>query len=120
MRYSLLIYNDEDAWANASQEKRDEVYAAHATMDAELRRRNAFVCGFELAPTSSTTTLHVKNGEVLTTDGPFAETKEALAGFYLIDCKDLDEAMEFAAMIPMTANFPPGGNVAVEIRPQAD
>lgn len=110
MRYLLLIYT-----AESMEPPTDE--AAAAEIDAydaytrEVRSRGVYQAGEALHPTSSATTVRVRDGETLTTDGPYAETKEALGGFYLIDARDLDEAIELAAKIPSAVHG------AIEVRP---
>jgi hypothetical protein len=84
-----------------------------AVMD-ETSRRGIYRGAEPLHPTSTATTVRVQNGRVLTTDGPFAETKEQLAGYYILDCKDLDEAIAWAAKIPTCCG---GGEGCIEIRP---
>jgi len=103
MQYLLLIYDDERAAAAryeadpASIEKEMEGYFA---LNATLKAGNQLLAGEALEPVSTATTLRIRDGETITTDGPFAETKEQLGGFYLIEAKDLDEACELAAQIP--------------------
>jgi hypothetical protein len=110
MRYLLLIYTPEsdevpsDEVANAS-------HAAYGAFTADIKARGLFQAGEALTPTTTATTVRVVNGETLTTDGPFAETKEALGGFYLIEARDLDEAIETAAKIPAAALG------SIEVRP---
>jgi hypothetical protein len=112
MRYMMLIYtNETDA---ASIERMKEVSATHWAVMDETTQRD-ILCGADpLEPTSSATTVRMQNGKVLVTDGPFAETKEQLAGYYILDCKDLDEALEWAAKIPSACG---GGNGCIEVRP---
>jgi|SRR5579884_1279595 len=101
MRYLLLIYTDEAADAQMSQEQQAEIYQAYNAFGEELKRRGAQLQGGEaLMPTNTATTVRVRDGKILTTDGPFAETKEQLGGYYQFNCKDLDEAIELAAKIP--------------------
>lgn len=114
MKYMLLIYSEEGAWQNASEEKKQEVYAGHRRLGEEMQKRNANASGFELQPAASATTVRIENGKTVTSDGPYAETKEALGGFYMIDVPNLDDAIELAAMIPTV------GTTAVEIRPAAE
>jgi hypothetical protein len=111
MRYMMLIYTNETDAASIEQMK--EVSAAHwAVMDETTRR--GILCGADpLEPTSTATTVRAQNGKVLVTDGPFAETKEQLAGYYILDCKDLDEALEWAAKIPTACG---GRSGCVEVR----
>ena len=112
MKYMFLIIGEEDAWAQANEEERQETYARHGALAAELAAAGKVVEGYELAPSSAATQLRFAAGaapEVI--DGPFAESKEQLGGYYLFDCADLDEALAWAAKFPMD-----GGGV-VEIRP---
>jgi hypothetical protein len=111
MQYLLMIYTDEKADAQATPEQLQAVMQAYNAFTDEIRQRGVYVGGEALHPTTSATTVRVRNGKTLTIDGPFAETKEQLGGYYLLDCKDLDEAIEFAAKIP-------GASVgSVEVRP---
>jgi hypothetical protein len=109
MRYALLIYGDEHADSQASKEEMDAVMAAYNAFGE--RYKEQILGGEALLDTSSATTVRVRNGKSLTTDGPFAETKEQLGGFYLVTCNDLDEAMQIAANIPGAK----GGSI--EVRP---
>jgi hypothetical protein len=112
MRYMMLIYtNETDA---ASIEEMKEVSAAHWAVMDETTQRGIFHGADPLEPTTKATTVRVQNGKVLVTDGPFAETKEQLAGYYILDCKDLDEALEWAARIPSSCG---GASGCVEVRP---
>ena len=99
MRYLVLIYSEEPTTPPPAT-RLAEVGTAYNAYSAMLRERGAFVGGEELEPTSTATTVRVREGRALTTDGPFAETKEALGGFYLIDAADLDEAIELARACP--------------------
>jgi hypothetical protein len=100
MQYALLIYGDEDSPDARSDDERQEWYAEYATLSADLRREGKFLGGEELQPVSTATAVRVRNGDTLVSDGPFAETKEVLGGFYLIDADSLDEAIDAAARIP--------------------
>jgi hypothetical protein len=113
MNYMFLIYRDETTWPNLSQEERDQVRAGHWALIDETNRLGIFRAGAPLHATATATTVRTGAGKVLTTDGPFAETKEQLGGYYILDCKDLDEAIEWAAKIPV-------GEGCVEIRPVMD
>jgi len=110
MRYLLLIYT-----AETEEPPPDDVaaasHAAYAAFTRDVKERGLFQAGEALTPTSTATTVRVVNGETVTTDGPFAETKEALGGFYLIEARDLDEAIETAAKIPAAAEG------SIEVRP---
>jgi hypothetical protein len=99
MRYLLLIYTPESTEPPAPDEA-EAMNAAYAAFTRDVRDRGLYEAGEALHPTASATTVRVKDGQTVTTDGPFAETKEALGGFYLINAKDLDEAIETAAKIP--------------------
>jgi hypothetical protein len=115
MRYMFLIYSKELPNGMTAEEKQ-EIRAAHWALMDEARRRGIFHAAEPLEPTSTATTVRVEHGKVLVTDGPFAETKEQLAGYYILDCKDLDEALEWAAKIPTACK---GGLGCVEVRPFA-
>jgi hypothetical protein len=92
-----LVYSDEDLWDSYTEEQRNKVYARHGTFQEQAGER--ILNGAELAPTRTATTVRMRNGNAEVTDGPFAETKEALGGFYLLECTDLDEAAELGAQI---------------------
>jgi hypothetical protein len=110
MRYLLLIYT-----AETDVQPPDDVaaasHAAYGAFTADIKARGLFQAGEALTPTSTATTVRIVDGEVVTTDGPFAETKEALGGFYLIEARDLDEAIETAAKIPAAREG------SIEVRP---
>ena len=111
MQYLLTIYGDESAWNDVSEEQGKQIMDAYMAFTEEVKQAGAFVAGEGLQRTDTATTVRVRDGERLTTDGPFAETKEQLGGFYLLECKDLDEAIGYAAKIPGAQ----GGSV--EVRP---
>jgi len=100
MRYALLIYASEQDWASQTEEESQAVNQEYMTFTKDIIDRGLMKGGEALQPTSTATSVRVRNGDTLTTDGPFAETKDQLGGFYLVDCKDLDEAVEVAAGIP--------------------
>ena len=100
MRYLLMIYSDEIADSQLTQEQGEGQMAAYFAFQETMGARGVLEGGARLRPTADATTVKVRDDEVLTTDGPFAETKEQLAGYYLVDCKDLDEATEVASKIP--------------------
>ena len=116
MRYLLLIYDEESAATSPttpapSEEDVTRVMGDYAAFTKELRDRGVFEAGEALQSVASASTVRLRQGETLITDGPFMETKEALGGFYLLNCRDLDEALEFAAKCP-------GAQVgSIEIRP---
>ncbi|HKA37473.1 MAG TPA: YciI family protein [Thermoanaerobaculia bacterium] len=114
MRYMMLIYTTEKTEAAASPEERNDVIEGHrAVMEATAGR--GILQGAEpLAPTGAAKTVRLDGGRLVLTDGPFAETKEQLAGYYILDCRDIDEAVEWASKIPTACG---GGTGCVEIRP---
>ncbi len=108
MRYMLLIYHDEGA---LSETERQECYLESTQLAQELHSNGQYLAANPLHPTSTATSVRVRDGNRLVTDGPFAETREQLGGYFLIDVKNLDEAMGIAARIPMARKG------TVEIRP---
>jgi hypothetical protein len=114
MRYMLLIYTREDAIARSSQEEMQQVINGHGAVMREARACRVLESAEPLANTSTATTVRLQNGSPMISDGPFAETKEQLAGYYILDCKDLDEAIAWAAKIPTACG---GLQGCVEIRP---
>lgn len=111
MRYLMLIYHNEAANMQMNEQEQGAVMAAHNAFGTEMQQRGAMLGGDALYPTTSATTVRLREGKVLTTDGPFAETKEQLGGYYMLKCKDLDEAIELAAKIPEARHG------SIEIRP---
>jgi hypothetical protein len=108
MKYMLLIYIDEQTLSEA---KREECYAESVQLTHQLKSSGQYLAANPLQPTSTATSVRVRNGKPLVTDGPFAETREQLGGYFLIDAKDLNEATGIAARIP-------GARLGtVEIRP---
>ena len=114
MRYMLLIYGDEAAWSALSPDEQGAQLQGYADYSKWLVGKGWMRSGEPLHDTAQATTVRVRDGETLTTDGPFAETKEQLGGFYLIECDDLDQAIEAAARVPSAR----GGSI--EIRPIGD
>jgi hypothetical protein len=108
VQYALLIYGSADGWANLSEEERAAQTQEYMAIGMSPQTQG----GADLGDLSNATTVRVENGKALTTDGPFAETKEYLGGFYLVDCENLDEAIAVAAKIPAART---GG--AIEVRP---
>ena len=100
MQYMLLIYSEPGDWDSIPREQRQALAEAYFTFSEELRASGKMISGDALQETSTATSIRVRDGETLTTDGPFAETKEVLGGYYLIDVDTLDEALEWAAKIP--------------------
>jgi hypothetical protein len=100
MKYALLIYASEQDWANQSEEQGQAQFQEYMAFTKDIVDRGIYQSGEALQPTATATTVRVRDGETLTTDGPFAETKEQLGGFYVVEAKDLDEAIEIATRIP--------------------
>ena len=111
MRYMLLIYGDQSQVAEWTQEDMQAEFEAYARYTEWLEKRGWLSAGEALQPTGTATTVRLREGEVLATDGPFAETKEQLGGYYLIECDNLDQAIEAAGKVPAAR----GGSI--EIRP---
>src|ERR1700757_2776190 len=112
MRYMMLVYTKEQE--GVSREELMEVAAGHYAVMEEAKRRGVYIAADPLQPTSTATTVRSQHGKAVVIDGPFAETKEQLAGYYILECKDLDEALEWAAKIPTACK---GGEGCIEIRP---
>ena len=100
MKYLLLIYGNEGDWATMSEEEQGKNYQAYMDYTQDIYKKGQYVAGEALQPVATATTVRVKNGKTITTDGPFAETREQLAGYYIVDCKNLDEAIGIAARVP--------------------
>jgi hypothetical protein len=100
MRYALLIYGSEADYAKMTQEERMALMQGHAAFADEGQRRKILTGGAPLQPTSTAKTVRVRNRKMMTLDGPFVETKEQLAGIYILECKNLDEAIALAMKIP--------------------
>ncbi len=111
MQYLLLIQEDEAQWERYSAQEQGEIMQGYQAFSQYLVENNHMCGGERLQPSHTATTVKVRNGETLLTDGPFSETKEQLGGYYLVEANDLDEATKLAAMIP-TAKAG-----AIEVRP---
>jgi hypothetical protein len=111
MRYALLIYASEQDWASQTEEQSQAQFQEYMAFTKDIVDRGIRQAGEALQPTGTATTVRVRDGETMTTDGPFAETKEQLGGFYIVECRDLDEAIEVAARIPDARSG------SVEVRP---
>jgi hypothetical protein len=111
MRYMLLIYGDESGWGNLSEADQQTQMEKWFAYTEEMRSAGVSDMGDALQPTGTATTVRTKNGEPIVTDGPFAETKEQLGGYYLLDVADLDEAIKWASKCPAA----PVGSI--ELRP---
>jgi hypothetical protein len=111
MRYLLLIYNNEQEYDAMPEAERQADFNGHYAYFTELNASGAARGGEPLAPTAAATTVRVRDGKSITTHGPFAETKEQLSGFYMVECDNLDQAIVWAGKIP-TAKYG-----SIEIRP---
>lgn len=100
MQYLLLIYGREEDWGSMSEEERERVFEEYMAFSRDVAASGNMLGGEALQPTDTATTVRVRDGKTLATDGPFAETREQLGGFYLIEATDLDEAIAIAARIP--------------------
>ncbi len=114
MKYMLLIYHDEQLWNGYSDAERSAVYDEYRELMGELEAGKQILAGDELQPVSTATTVRVRDAKALVTDGPYAETREQLGGFFLIEAKDLDEAKSIAARIPSARTG------SIEVRPVAE
>jgi hypothetical protein len=111
MKYLCLIYGDERQWPKLPKTDAESMTAEYFAFSDTIKRSGHFLGGDGLQPTTTATTVRVRNGKVTTTDGPFAETKEQLGGFYLVEAKDLNDAIQVASRIP-------GARVgSIEVRP---
>jgi hypothetical protein len=111
MRYVLLICVDESAVSALSPEEQAMMDAGYNAFGEEMGRRGVLLGGERLRPTTDATTVRVRGGDVVTSDGPFAETKEQIGGYYVVECEDLDQAIEVASRIPGAEHG------SVEVRP---
>jgi hypothetical protein len=114
MKYLLTIYTDESRYASMTPEDSGRLMAEYGAFGREAQEAGVLLGGEGLQPTATATTVRVRDGETLFTDGPFAETREQLGGYYLLECADLDEAARWAAKIPDARAG------AVEVRPVMD
>jgi hypothetical protein len=111
MKVMALIYGDASRWDAFSADEREAAYEQYRAFSAEAEKAGVLAGGAELASTRDATTVRVRDGETLVTDGPYAEVKEALGGYYVLECETIDEAVEYAAKIPGAEHG------AVEVRP---
>jgi hypothetical protein len=100
MQYLLLIYDDETKWASMSEAESGKFFGEYMQFTADVKASGKYVAGDALQPTSTATTVRVRDGKTVTTDGPFAETREQLGGYYLVNAENLDDAIAIAAKIP--------------------
>ena len=111
MQYLLLIYGPESQWAAQSEPEKQKIYQRYRDLIQDMQKTGKHRGGHELQPISAATTVRVRGGKKLVTDGPFAETKEQLGGYFLVEAKDLDEALAIAARIPSVETG------SIEVRP---
>jgi hypothetical protein len=111
VKYALLIYAEEGDWDSASDDEKQAVYAKYRALGDWLRERDWMRGGDELASSSAATCVRLEGGRTVTTDGPFVETKEQLGGYYLIECDNLDQAIDAASRIPAAERG------TIEVRP---
>ncbi|HJS48924.1 MAG TPA: YciI family protein [Gaiellaceae bacterium] len=111
MQYMALIYGDEKLWSSFTDEETEAVYDRYRAFGRDAEAAGVLAGGNELGLTRNATTVRVRADETLVTDGPYAEVKEALGGFYLLECTSMEEALDWAARIPGA------GHGAVEVRP---
>lgn len=114
MKYMLLIYHAEQDWDKLNQAQQEQIYTEYGQFTQEIMASGNHLAGSELHPTAAATSVQVRDGKQLVTDGPFAETREQLAGYYLIEAADLDEAIAIAARIPSASMG------TIEVRPVAE
>ena len=111
MKYMLLIYNEEKAWSEFTEAQRQGFMGEFMKFNQQIQSAGQYVTGSQLHPTSAATSVRVRDGKRLVTDGPFAETREQLGGFFMVDAKNLDDAIDIAGRIPAARKG------TVEIRP---
>jgi hypothetical protein len=114
MKYLCLIYENEKNWETMPQADSEAIMNEYFAFTEDTRKNGKYIAGEALQPTPTATTVRVRNGKISTTDGPFAETKEQLGGFYLIEAQDLNDAIQVAARIPSARLG------AIEVRPVVD
>jgi hypothetical protein len=114
MRYVCLIYDEEKKLDSMSKEEGEAFMGEYFAFTENIRSNGQYIAGEALQPVSTATTVRLRNGRISTTDGPFAETKEQLGGFYLIEAKDLNEAIQVASKIPSVRTG------TIEVRPVID
>ena len=111
MKYMLLIHMDEKSWERRTEAERQEIHGEYRQVIGEMQAKGQYLAGSELRPTTTATSVRVRDGKRLVTDGPFAETREQLGGYFLVDARNLDEAIDLAARIPSAREG------TVEVRP---
>jgi hypothetical protein len=118
-KFVLTLWDDQTQWAKASPEEMEKQNQAYQDLTDEMRSAGAFVAGEGIQPVATARTVRIRGGETTTTDGPFAETKEQLAGFYLLECKDENEAIQWAAKIPAAVTGSIDVRPVIEYPPEA-
>lgn len=111
MRYLLLIYGEESGWQDLSEEELTPILDEYWALDDALRESGSYLVSEPLQPTATATSVRVRDDKTVITDGPFAETKEQLGGFYMVEASDVDEAIAIAARIPAARTG------TIEVRP---
>ena len=114
MRYMLLIWENEAISAAQTDAEREAVFAEYRAFTDDVRRQGVLVAGDPLLPSETAMTIRLRNGQAVSTDGPFAETREQLGGYYIVDCETLEQACSLAARIPAARDG------AIEVRPVMD
>ena len=114
MKYLCLIYENEKIWESMSEEQSGKIFADYGKFTSDIAASGQLLGGEALQPTATATTVRMRNGSVSTTDGPFAETKEQLGGYYLVEARDLNDAIQVASRIPGAATG------SIEVRPIMD
>ncbi|HYO81726.1 MAG TPA: YciI family protein [Bryobacteraceae bacterium] len=114
MKYLALVYGNESADLSRPKEEQEKEMQAYFSFTEEIGKAGIMVAGEALHPTSTATTVRIRDGKLTTTDGPFAETREQLGGYYVLECSNLDEAIQWASKIPHA------GYGSIEVRPIVD
>jgi hypothetical protein len=111
MKYMLVIYHDEHDWNAQTEAQRQQIYGEYRQLIQELQANGQYLAGDQLQPATTGNSVRVRDGKQLVTDGPFAETREQIGGFFIVEAKDLDEANSIASRIPSARNG------VIEVRP---
>jgi hypothetical protein len=111
MKYLCLIYDDEKQWQKFPKDVQDKFMSEYRAFSEGIKKSGQYIGGNQLEPTHSATTVRTRNGKISTTDGPFMETKEQLGGYYLVEAKDLNDAIQVASRIPSARSG------SIEVRP---
>jgi hypothetical protein len=111
MKYMLMIYHEEPVWTSQTEAERQEIYVEYRQLIEVLKTAGKYLVGDQLQPAITASTVRVREGKQLVTDGPFAETREQIGGFFMVEANDLDEARSIAARIPSARMG------AIEVRP---